>query len=174
MLRKLLLAISSRPPISTEKNPAKRHDAVTVFGPGLCNLIGMEYYAGILNRTFLICGFKSSICGVRIRGVMSNPIYLSPTQAVDPMTYVDQGLLARYRDVPLESADLMSLDDANFRYMRADIESISLEMQPKWGMGNVLYSGRVLIKLRESKVREFMLLGLQDIQKVTKELTSFS
>ncbi|WP_233840660.1 hypothetical protein [Dyella sp. 2HG41-7] len=174
MLRKLLLAISSRPPISVEQNPAKRHDAVMVPGPGICNFIGMEYYAGILNRTFLVCGFRSSVCGVRIRGVISNPLYLPPAQAVDPMAYVDQGLLARYTDVTLESMDLVSLDDANFRYTRADIESISLDMQPKWGMGNVLYSGRVLMKLKESKAREFILLGLQDVQQVIDQLASFN
>ncbi len=90
------------------------------------------------------------------------------------MAYVDQGLLARYTDVTLESMDLVSLDDANFRYTRADIESISLDMQPKWGMGNVLYSGRVLMKLKESKAREFILLGLQDVQQVIDQLASFN
>jgi len=50
MLQKLFQAISTPsllPETTTEAAPE-------IQGPGDCNFIGMEYYAGILNRTYFI------------------------------------------------------------------------------------------------------------------------
>ncbi|MEO8999732.1 MAG: hypothetical protein ABI227_03955 [Rhodanobacter sp.] len=170
MLRKFFLAISTRAPISISNNPANQHETVLVSGPGICNFVAMEYYAGILNRTFLVSGFTNGISGTRVMGVMSNPGYMPPSVAIDPNAYVNRAMLARYGDVTLESTNFLSLDDANFYYSMREISSISADLSPKWGMGNVRYSGRILIHLTTGKTRELILLGLQDVQFVAEQL----
>jgi hypothetical protein len=170
MLRRLLLGISTRDLISVSNNPAKRDEAVAVPGPGICNFIAMEYCAGILNRTFLVSGSANGIGGARVMGLMANPGYRPPSVVVDPNSYVNRELLARYVDGAHGSTNFLSLDEANFYYSMQEISSISTDMTRKWGMGNVRYSGRVLIGLATAKTREFILLGLQDVQRIADDL----
>ncbi len=143
-----------------------------VSGPGLCNFIAMEYYSGILNRTFRISGFENGIFGVRILQMISNPGFMSPRLAIDPHFYVNPVMLARYVEMKSDPSCFLHLDKANFCYAMGDISSISIDLTPKWGMGNVRYSGRILIGLKSGMAREFILLGLQDTQAIADELNT--
>ncbi len=170
MLRRLFLAISTRPPIAALKGPDHRNDVLPISGPGACNFIAMEYYAGILNRTFLVSAFSSGIGAMRVRGVMANPGYMAPDIASNPMTYADPGILQRYRNASSDPKSFLNLDGANFYYSMPDIVSISTDMSRKWGMGNVRYSGRIVLHLEKSKPRELIFLGVQDVQRIADEL----
>lgn len=172
MIRRLLLAISTRSPIAAVKGPGQRNDAPPVPGPGVCNFIAMEYYAGILNRTFLVSVFANGIGAIRVRGVMANPGYIAKNIANNPMTYVNSAILKRYSNVSSDPTSFLNLDDANFYYSMRDIASISTDMSRKWGMGNVRYSGRIVLHLAKSKTRELILLGAQDVQRIADEMQS--
>jgi len=130
----------------------------------------MEYFLGILNRTYLVSSFENGIGGARVFGVMGNPGYMSPETAADPQTYVNQALLKQYENLSFDSPSFLAIDSANFFYPKQDVVSISIDMTPKWGMGNVRYSGRIVIGLRDSKKREFILLGSQDVHHVVDVL----
>jgi len=174
MIRKLFLAISTRKPLSLSIPPVDHFEAhseaIAVHGSGICNFIAMEYYLGILNRTYLVSGFKNGIGGARVFGVMGNPGYMSPETAGDPQTYVNQALLKQYENVSFDSPSFLTLDSANFFYPMKDVASVSTDMTRKWGMGNVRYSGRIVIGLTNKTKRELILLGLQDVQNAANVL----
>lgn len=130
----------------------------------------MEYFLGILNRTYLVSGFNGGIGGARVGGLVSNPVVLPSDQAENPQTFVDTALSSRYKSVSFDSAKFLELDGANFFYAMHDVASISTNMARKWGMGNVRYSGRIFITLSSGKTREFILLGSQDVQGIADRL----
>lgn len=135
MIRKLFLAISTRKPLSLS-NPAVDHfEAVVVHGSGICNFIAMEYYLGILNRTYLVSGFKNGIGGARVFGVMGNPGYMSPETAADPQTYVSPTLSKQYGNVSFDSPSFLTLDSANFFYPMKDVAFVSDRYDAEMGYG---------------------------------------
>ena len=64
MLQKLFQAMST-PSLLAE---ATTEAAPEIQGPGVCNFIGMEYYAGILNRIYFVCA------GPEVISYLSNEI----------------------------------------------------------------------------------------------------
>lgn len=170
MIRKLFLAISTRSPLPPSNQRDDYSQALAVRGSGICNFVAMEYFLGILNRTYLVSSFENGIGGARVFGVMGNPGYMSPETAANPQTYVNQALLKQYENLSFDSSNFLAIDSANFFYPKQDVVSISIDMTPKWGMGNVRYSGRIVIGLRDGKKREFILLGSQDVHHVVDVL----
>ena len=170
MIRKLFLAISTRSPLPPSNQRDDYSQALAVRGSGICNFVAMEYFLGILNRTYLVSIFENGIGGARVSGVMGNPGHMSPETAANPQTYVNQALLRQYENLSFDSSNILAIDSANFFYPKQDVVSISIDMTPKWGMGNVRYSGRIVIGLRDSKKREFILLGSQDVHHVVDVL----
>jgi hypothetical protein len=170
MFRKIFLAISTRPPLTQSSRIDGQPGPVAVDGPGISNFIAMEYFLGILNRTYLVSGFNGGIGGARVGGLVSNPVVLPSDQAENPQTFVDTALSSRYKSVSFDSAKFLELDGANFFYAMHDVASISTNMARKWGMGNVRYSGRIFITLSSGKTREFILLGSQDVQGIADRL----
>lgn len=167
MLRKLFLAISTRPPLTLSDTSTR---AVVVNGPGEINFIAMEYYLGILNRTYLVSGFNGGLGGARVAGVITNPTRLAPDLAADPLTFANTSLINEYKTVSFDSPNFLAMDSANFFYPAKDVVSIATNMTRKWGMGNVRYSGRIVITLVDRRTREFILLGSQDVQGVADRL----
>lgn len=170
MIRKLFLAISTRSPLPPPNQRDDYSKPLAVRGSGVCNFVAMEYFLGILNRTYLVSGFENGIAGARVSGVMGNPGYMSPETAADPQAYVNQALSKQYENLSFDSPSFLAIDSANFFYPKQDIVSISIDMTRKWGMGNVRYSGRVVIGLRDGKRREFILLGSQDVHYIVDVL----
>lgn len=125
------------------------------------SFVAMEYYRLVLNRVYRVVVTEGMLCGARVRGVMSSP-FLPPGDAwLDPDFYPDPRLEARYRELDPESDGFLAADPANFRYDRAAIERVEFVARPKWGMGNVPCSGRILLHLRDGTRRELLLLGRQ-------------
>jgi hypothetical protein len=48
---------------------------------------------------------------------------------------------------------------ANFFIPRADIIDVQFDSSPKWGMGPIPHAGKLKVRLRNGKVRVFVLLG---------------
>jgi hypothetical protein len=125
------------------------------------SFVAMEYYGFVLNRVYRIIVGETTLSGARVRGLMSSP-FLAPGDAwLDPDFYPNPRLAARYQELDPASAEFLIADRANFRYDRADIASIEFIAKPKWGMGNIPHSGRVLLRLRDGTRRELVLLGRQ-------------
>jgi hypothetical protein len=92
---------------------------------------------------------------------MSSP-FLPPGEAwLDPEFYPNPALDARYRELDPESDEFLAADRANFQYDRSAVAHVEFITRPKWGMGNVPCSGRILLRLRDGTRRELLLLGQQ-------------
>src|ERR1700761_31453 len=167
MLQKLLQAMSTPsllPEATTEASPE-------VQGPGDCNFVGMEYYAGILNRTYLVCAEHEGILGYRVHGLVASPSFPSPNTR-SPMSYVNPRLLGKYQSLthPGMPKAALALDRANFVYLSGTVPGVAATRAPKWGMGNVCYSGRIIFTLASGSTREFILLGAQPLDSILGQL----
>jgi heat shock protein HtpX len=125
------------------------------------SFVALEYYGLVLNRVYRVLVGETTVSGARVRGLMSSP-FLPPGDAwLDPDFYPTARLEARYRKLDPASAEFLAADRANFRYDRADVASVEFVAQPKWGMGNIPHSGRIVIRLHDGTRRELVLLGRQ-------------
>src|SRR3546814_10181681 len=97
------------------------------------HFVAMEYYALILNRTYLVSVSPTCITGKVCRGLTAAESgagltrYITSQLAVhdnlyDPSSYVSDHHLARQ-------------DNADFTLRYADIISVSFNPKQKWGMG---------------------------------------
>jgi len=137
----------------------------------------MEYYAGILNRTYLVIMTAESFIGLVVHGVIASndrgdPLTrliaskLSPSGDLsNPMAYVDEKYRKRYSDVDLNNGDLKQISSANFRSALSEITDVSYDPTKKWGMGPYPHDGKVYIEFRKSK-REFIILGDQSGERI--------
>ena len=119
----------------------------------------MEYYALILNRTFVVTVDDECLRGAKCRGLTSvasggDPLTkaLTSTLAVggdlsDPGSYVDDRLLR-------------STNRANFTILLRDISKVEYNPNKKWGMGYYPHNGRVYVGTLD-RTREFIVLGKQ-------------
>ena len=51
---------------------------------------------------------------------------------------------------------------------------MELSRKPKWGMGGVPYSGRVLLHLRNGRTRDLVLPGEQDARAIVERLQGYT
>ena len=134
--------------------------------------IAMQYYAGILNRSYIVQVSDSLILGGRVRGAIAAGISLRHSQAEleDPYFYANQDLLSIYHQDNLIHSEFLTKDNANFLIRRDDIQSVEYTEKKKWGMGDVIHSGRVFIKLKGGKKIELILLGRPDVESIIDKL----
>jgi hypothetical protein len=123
--------------------------------------IAMEYYLGILNRTYKVFVTPTMISGGFVNGIMASPPGLT-MDWFDPSSYVQKRLVARYDEVSPYMDEFKNISPVfNFQYQKAEIQEAKYDPTRKWGMGYVAHSGKLYIKLANGKRREFILLGLQ-------------
>lgn len=96
-------------------------------------------------------------------GLRANLVLLSADRAANPLAFTNKSLLSEYKTVNFNSPLFPDLHSANFFYPFQRVASISTSMEPKRGMGHVWYSGRILVTLINGKMREFILLGSQEV-----------
>ena len=130
----------------------------------------MEYYALILNRTFLITINDESLIGVKCRGMTSVAsggdsltraitTYLAVSGDLnDPSAYIDERLLKNN-------------SSANFTIMLGDIRSVGHNPRKKWGMGYYPHDGRVFVVTDKCR-REFIILGRQSGRDICTRLSA--
>lgn len=147
------------------------------------HFVAMEYYAAIMNRTFLVLVGEDSIVGIIVRGVTASndrgdPLTrliagkMSPDgDLANPMTYVDEKYRKKYNDVDLISGDLSKVNKANFRVALSEITGVSYDPSKKWGMGPYPHDGKVYIRVGRSE-RELIILGDQSGEKISESIVN--
>jgi heat shock protein HtpX len=133
------------------------------------SFIAMSYYGLVLNRTFRVIVTERSVCGARVRGLMSAPASVGP-QHDDPEFYIGAKLDASYAELDPESEEFLARDRANFRIDRDQIERVELIERAKWGMGALPTAGRVVLHLRDGTRRELILLGRPNAAAIVRGL----
>lgn len=125
------------------------------------SFIAMEYYLGILNRTYRIYITPTVIAGGVVQNITASPGTLIE-RWFEPTAYVYPFQFNQYdRFSPLSDEFIKVSPQHNFRYPRTQILECRYDPTTKWGMGNVAHSGKLYLKLANGKKREFILLGLQ-------------
>lgn len=118
----------------------------------LSGFVGMEYYALILNRTYVVFAAPDGLYGWKAEGPVSavRPQFFEPYQRMleDPELMRDRGAVE----------DLAKLK-GGFSIAGSDISYVEASDKSKWGMGGIPHSGRIRIGLTSGKWREFILLG---------------
>ena len=145
------------------------------------HFVAMEYYAAIMNRTFLVLLTEKDIIGIVVRGVTASndrgdsltrliTDTLSPDgDLTNPLTYIDENYRQQYNEVDLIDGDLSKINKANFRLAMSDISGISYDPSKKWGMGPYPHDGKVYIAIDRSE-REFIILGNQSGEKIAESV----
>ncbi len=131
----------------------------------LSGFVGMEYYALILNRTYVVFAAHDGLYGWKAEGPVSNlrPRFYEPYQEM----LADPELI---RD--LEAVrDLASLN-GGFFIPSSDILSFETTDKSKWGMGGIPHSGKIWIKMTNGKSREFILLGSVSPESIRDQILS--
>ncbi|MEP7354884.1 MAG: hypothetical protein ABI824_16770 [Acidobacteriota bacterium] len=114
--------------------------------------VAMEYFAWILNRSFLVFMTDDGLRMWQFSG---------PISAFFPEFYKP---IEELLDVPEMAAgsedfnDLMFGPDT-FLIPYDAIRSVAFEGKRKWGMGRILHSGLLFVELVDGQRREFILLG---------------
>ncbi len=125
------------------------------------SFVALEYYALILNRTYKIFVGDNILAGAIVRGWLPSPPV--PTDAwLDPEFYPRERILRRYEGLDIRSDAFARRNYWNFQLPRSAIADVEFTRRPKWGMGAVPYSGRIILHLRHGGSQELILLGHQD------------
>jgi len=155
------LAVTVRVPTKPTKVEAQRTDSVTPgshtkhwagghLHPGF---VAMEYFALILNRSFLIFITAEGLRVWNFHGMVSSlqPLFYESVEALldDPdMTAGSQAF-----------EELMQRRHT-FSVRYSEIRSVEFVDRQKWGMGSIPHSGRLLVEFSaRRRKREFILLG---------------
>ena len=134
------------------------------------SFVAMEYYALILNRTYLVRVGDGQIAGSVCRGLTAVEgggdrltREITARLAVqgelnDPASYVD-------------AATLSKSHRANFAITLSDVQSVAYDPRKKWGMGYYPHDGRVTVATTRVR-REFIILGGQSGREIARRLNS--
>lgn len=130
------------------------------LGTGPCEFIAMEYYGLILNRTYFIVATKESFAGVKVGGLVASPP-MEKQELFNPRHYMGNADLTLIQSKLNSSRFTSKSEHGFFNYPWSAVKGFSFSDKPKWGMGNVPYSGRLFVALADGRQRELILLGKQ-------------
>jgi hypothetical protein len=144
------------------------------------HFVAMEYYWLILNRTFLILITDKELIGIKVHG----PIGVESSDALvnllpltvdgdlqNPYSYINAKYIDKIKDIDLKSNDFFRANGSNFRISKPDIIETSYDKSKKWGMGYYPHGGKVYVRTRDDKKREFIILGSQSGQEIKNRLS---
>lgn len=132
------------------------------------SFVAMEYYALILNRTFLISVTNEKVVGVVCRGLTSESAPGVLNLFVAPM--VVQGDLNDPRSY-VNDRRLRASNHANFTIDLNDVKNVRYDKRKKWGMGHYPHDGKVYVETADGE-RELIILGAQSGQEIAAKLTT--
>jgi len=120
--------------------------------PPLSGFVAMEYYWLILNRTFVVFVAPEGIYGWKAQGAVTNVdrTFYEPYQE---MLKDDEFMRDR------QAIEKLSRLRGGFFIERSAITTVEYNERQKWGVGGILHSGRINVKLSNGRTREFILLG---------------
>jgi hypothetical protein len=132
-------------------------------------MVAMEYYALILNRTFLIVGHDTTIAGAKVHGIHRASLGSPDHRFDDPRSFISPGMLSKLVGSFPNNRAFLNQARGNFLVDRHNLTSVTYDERPKPGMGNIPHSGSVVLAF-DGRTREFILLGRQDGPGVVKAL----
>ncbi len=153
-------------PVSSKTNQYNKKGKIFSF-------VALRYYAIILNRTFRIFVTDKYILGAKVGNLLASPggiLENIESEWQDKEFYVNHQLDNKYSKINSESPKFLASDRANFRILKSDIKDVKY-FPTKWGMGNVPYSGRIIITTKNQKNIELILLGSQNYKSILKILS---
>jgi hypothetical protein len=150
--------------LNEASTPQSQYDAPTENGDATDEpawFAAMEYYALILNRTYKVFVTDQMLVGVVVRGIVISPPVVASSMSNQEF-WVRTQAAKRYGGIDLTSAKLHQIHSTNFQVHWNDIAQTEYRAGRKWGMGNVPHSGRLILRLRDGRQRELILLGRQN------------
>jgi len=116
--------------------------------------VAMEYFWGILNRTFLVFVAPEGLYGWKAFGPVTNgdKAYFEPL-----LEMLGDAELMRDRARMGKLAELRG----GFYLERSRILSVAADEKGQWGMGGIAHTGHIRIVLKSGRPRQFILLGSQ-------------
>ena len=124
--------------------------------------IAMEYWAFLLNRTFLVFVRDNYLWGIKVKGIVGAPPPPFEKRWNNLEHFLTNKFLRRHPEIATPSDTLVRKSWCNFRINVATIEAIVFDPTPKWGMGTIPHSGKLYIAFEGGKQREFILISDQD------------
>jgi hypothetical protein len=119
----------------------------------LSGFLVMEYYALILNRTFIVFIAPDGLYGWKVHGIVAagaaRDYFQDYAKSLDDPKLMNDVTAAR---------DLAKLK-GGFFIPRSEIASVEIVPKQKEGMAGIYHTGRILIHFASGKKREFILLG---------------
>jgi hypothetical protein len=143
------------------------------------HFVAMEYYWLILNRTFLVLITDDQLIGIKVHGLigaessdaLANLLPLTVDGDLqNPYSYINAKYIEGIKGIDLKSHDFLRANDSNFRINKSDIVETTYDKNKKWGMGHYPHDGKVYVKTRDNKKREFIILGAQSGQDIKSRL----
>jgi len=144
------------------------------------HFIAMQYHSLILNRTNLILLLDHCLLGLKVNGIVgvesgSDPLALAMSKMwaikgdlESPESYIKSKYLSKIENLDIFGDIILEVEKSNFRIFYKDIIEVTYNKKKKWGMGYYPHDGRVYVKTKDGKKREFIILGTQsgkDIQR---------
>jgi Zn-dependent protease with chaperone function len=132
----------------------KQAEVQAVFNHRQPGFAAMEYYALILNRSFLVCAAPDGLYGMKFMGLV--------TDTKQPRFFEEaEKLLDNPWFVPKSEGfeQSMKSSKANFVIEYSEIIDVAFDSTLKRGMGAIEHSGKLKLRLRNGKKRTFILLG---------------
>jgi hypothetical protein len=128
---------------------AARNEALGHLHAGF---VAMEYFALILNRSFIFFITAEGLWGLKFRGPVSSrwPEFYKPIEAFLDDPEMEPGSIAFNEFIDDPKAFLIPYDE---------IKSAQFVAKAKWGMGPISHSGILTLALVKGGRREFILLG---------------
>jgi hypothetical protein len=127
-----------------------RHDSA--LGHLHAGFVAMEYFALILNRSFLVFISDDGLRGWKFSGPVTTnfPEFYKPAEELLDDPEMAHGSAS--------FNDLMN-GQGTFFIPYSEISSVVFAGKTKWGMGPILHSGILTLGLTSGRKREFILLG---------------
>ena len=144
--------IAPRVKLPERPNGVVKNEQTVVSGEarhkhGPLGFVAMEYYALILNRSFIILIAEDGLYGWKFHGIVSS---------FDPEFYFEAEALLE--DPTLRPGARTFASRRSFFIAYNQIQSVDFIPGPKWGMGWIPHSGRLTVRVNRRQ-REFIILG---------------
>ncbi len=137
------------------------------------HFVAMEYYNLIMNRTFLVLILEDFLIGLKVNGLISvegggDPLTRSITKNMaiqddlqNPYSYMKSSYLRKIENLNIYGESILETEKPNFRINRNEIKNVTYDKRKKWGMGYYPHDGKVYVKTKNGKKKEFIILGSQ-------------
>lgn len=133
------------------------------------HFVAMEYFGLVLNRTYLVLVTDRFLIGLKVNGLVSvegggDPVTILITGSLairndlnNPYSYIRHKYLKKLESLDINSDEILKVSSSSFRISRKDIVDVYYDKRKKWGMGHYPHDGKVHLKTKDNKKREFII-----------------